>query len=329
MNKYKHYYYYLLLFIIALGLVFLGLVLGSVDIDIISYLKGEADQTTVYIINNIRLPRVLMSVLAGAGLAVCGAAYQAIFRNPLSDPYILGVSSGASLGASLAIVFGLEGLFFGISGFAFAFALFTVWFIVKISSIGNRLHNTTLLLSGISINFLMASIISLLMVMNKESMDKIIFWTMGSMSSAKFSDLGIVLFFVLLGIVVIRIFAKELNILLTGSETARSLGVDVEKTKKIILFFSTLMIAVIVSYCGVIGFIGLIVPHIIRLLVGSDNRKIIPYSIFGGIIFTLIADILARTLISPSELPIGSITSIVGAPFFIFLLYNAKKKLNP
>ena len=154
--------------------------------------------------------------------------------------------------------------------------------------------------------------ISIIMVVNQDSMDKIIFWTMGSLSGSKFSDITIVLPFVLIGIIIIRIYARELNALLTGNDTARSLGVNVERTKKIILFFSTLMIGVIVSYCGVIGFVGLIVPHIIRLLVGSDNRRIIPFSIFGGMIFMLVADIISRTAIAPSELPIGSITAEIG-----------------
>lgn len=312
---------YCLLTIVVLGLMILGLFLGSVDI-------RSFDENSLYIIQNLRLPRVIMCVLSGAGLAVCGAAYQAIFRNPLSDPYTLGISSGAALGAATAIVLGLDVFFFSIGGFAFSFALLTVFIIIRISSVGNRLHITTLLLAGISINFLIAAIISIIMVVNQDSMDKIIFWTMGSLSGSKFSDIAIVLPFVLIGIVIIRIYARELNALLTGNDTARSLGVNVERTKKLILFFSTLMIGVIVSYCGVIGFVGLIVPHIIRLLVGSDNRRIIPFSIFGGMIFMLVADIISRTAIAPSELPIGSITAVVGAPFFIYLLYNAKKKLN-
>ena len=314
--------WYCLLTLVVLGLMFLGLFLGSVDI-------SSFDANSLYIIKEIRLPRVIMCVLTGAGLSVCGAAYQAIFRNPLSDPYTLGISSGASFGAALAIVLGLDSFLFGIGGFAFLFALLTVWVIIRIASVGNRLHITTLLLAGISINFLMSALISILMVMNQKSMDKIIFWTMGSLSGSKFSDIWVVLTFVLLGIIIIRVYARELNALLTGNDSARSLGVNVERTKKLVLFFSTLMIGVIVSYCGVIGFVGLIVPHIIRLLVGSDNRRIIPYSVFGGMIFMLLADILSRTLIAPSELPIGSITAVVGAPFFIYLLYNAKKKLNP
>ena len=312
---------YCLLTIVVLGLMILGLFLGSVDI-------RSFDENSLYIIKHLRLPRVIMCVLSGAGLAVCGAAYQAIFRNPLSDPYTLGISSGAALGAATAIVLGLDVFFFSIGGFAFSYALLTVWIIIRISSVGNRLHITTLLLAGISINFLIAAIISIIMVVNQDSMDKIIFWTMGSLSGSKFSDIAIVFPFVLIGIIIIRIYARELNALLTGNDTARSLGVNVERTKKLILFFSTLMIGVIVSYCGVIGFVGLIVPHIIRLLVGSDNRRIIPFSIFGGMIFMLVADIISRTAIAPSELPIGSITAVVGAPFFIYLLYNAKKKLN-
>lgn len=314
--------WYFVLTLIIIGLVFLGLFWGSVDV-------SSFDENSLYIIKNIRLPRVIMCILCGAGLAVCGSAYQAIFQNPLSDPYILGVSSGASLGAAIAIVLGLEGMFFGIGGFAFLFALGAVWVIIKIASIGNRLHTTTLLLAGISINFLMAALITILMVISSENMDKIIFWTMGSMSATKFSDLWAVFLFVLIGIIVIRVYARELNAMLTGTDSARSLGVNVERTKKIILLFSTLMIGIIVANCGVIGFVGLIVPHIVRTLVGSDNRRIIPFSIFGGIIFMLLADILSRVLIAPSELPVGSITALIGSPFFIYLLYNAKKQLNP
>ncbi|MDD2488453.1 MAG: iron ABC transporter permease [Bacteroidales bacterium] len=318
----KDIFWYFILTIVVFILMLLGLFLGSVDI--VSF-----DENSLYIIKNLRLPRVIMCVLSGAGLAVCGAAYQAIFRNPLSDPYTLGISSGASLGAAIAIVLGFDVFFFSIGSFAFLFALLTVWIIIRIASVGNRLHITTLLLAGISINFLIAALISIIMVINQDSMDKIIFWTMGSMSGSKFSDIAIVLPFVVVGIIIIRIYARDLNALLTGTDSARSLGVNVERTKKLLLFFSTLMIGVIVSYCGVIGFVGLIVPHIIRLLVGADNRRIIPYSIFGGMIFMLLADIISRTMIAPSELPIGSITAIVGAPFFIYLLYNAKKKLNP
>lgn len=317
----KKTYFFIILAGIILVLCFFACIFGSVDI-------SELTSADKYILYNIRLPRVLMCIVAGATLAVCGGAYQAVFKNPLSDPYILGVSSGASLGASFAIVLGLDALIIGVPLIAFVFALLTVALIMKLSRVGNRMHTTTLILAGISFNFLFSAIISLIMFIDREDMHKIYFWTMGSLSGIKYSDVIIVAFFTVFGYIMLRMLAKRMNALLLGDISAQSIGIDVEKTKKSILIVSTLMTSAVVSYCGVIGFVGLIVPHIIRLIVGGDNRKILPYSVFGGIIFMLLADILARTLASPNELPIGTITSIVGAPFFIYLLYNAKQKLH-
>ncbi len=317
----KKTYFFIILTGIILVLCFFACIFGSVDI-------SELTSADKYILYNIRLPRVLMCIVAGATLGVCGGAYQAVFKNPLSDPYILGVSSGASLGASFAIVLGLDALIIGVPLIAFVFALLTVALIMKLSRVGNRMHTTTLILAGISFNFLFSAIISLIMFIDREDMHKIYFWTMGSLSGIKYSDVIIVAFFTVFGYIMLRMLAKRMNALLLGDISAQSIGIDVEKTKKSILITSTLMTSAVVSYCGVIGFVGLIVPHIIRLIVGGDNRKILPYSVFGGIIFMLLADILARTLASPNELPIGTITSIVGAPFFIYLLYNAKQKLH-
>lgn len=317
----KKTYFFIILTGIILVLCFFACIFGSVDI-------SELTSADKYILYKIRLPRVLMCIVAGATLAVCGGAYQAVFKNPLSDPYILGVSSGASLGASFAIVLGLDALIIGVPLIAFVFALLTVALIMKLSRVGNRMHTTTLILAGISFNFLFSAIISLIMFIDREDMHKIYFWTMGSLSGIKYSDVIIVAFFTVFGYIMLKMLAKRMNALLLGDISAQSIGIDVEKTKKIILIVSTLMTSAVVSYCGVIGFVGLIVPHIIRLIVGGDNRKILPYSVFGGIIFMLLADILARTLASPNELPIGTITSIVGAPFFIYLLYNAKQKLH-
>ena len=317
----KKTYFFIILTGIILVLCFFACIFGSVDI-------SELTSADKYILYNIRLPRVLMCIVAGATLAVCGGAYQAVFKNPLSDPYILGVSSGASLGASFAIVLGLDALIIGVPLIAFVFALLTVALIMKLSRVGNRMHTTTLILAGISFNFLFSAIISLIMFIDREDMHKIYFWTMGSLSGIKYSDVIIVAVFTVLGYIMLKMLAKRMNALLLGDISAQSIGIDVEKTKKSILIVSTLMTSAVVSYCGVIGFVGLIVPHIIRLIVGGDNRKILPYSVFGGIIFMLLADILARTLASPNELPIGTITSIVGAPFFIYLLYNAKQKLH-
>ncbi len=273
----------------------------------------------------LRLPRVVMSVLVGAILSVCGAAYQSIFRNPLTDPYVLGVSSGASLGAAVAILLGLEAYLWGVGGMALLAALLTVLFIYRIASIGNRMHTTTLLLTGVCLTLLISAVISFLMVLNQEKMDTIIFWTMGSFGSAAWADVAILAPVAVLGIGVVLWYSRDLNLLLAGSEAARSMGVEVEKVKRTLLLFTTLMVAFAVSSCGVIGFVGLIVPHAVRLVAGPDNRRVVPYAMLCGAIFVLVCDTLARYLLRPSELPVGSITSIIGAPLFIYLLYKNKK----
>lgn len=289
--------------------------------------EGSYDSAEYMIVWRLRLPRIVLSVLAGSALAVCGGAYQSVFRNPLTDPYILGISSGASLGAAIAILLGWESYLLGIGFSALVTALLTVFLIFRISSIGNRLHTSTLLLTGVCFNFLISAIISFILVLRKDKMDKIIFWTMGSLSSVSWMDVLIVLPFIVAGILVVLYYSKDLNILLLGSETAQSLGVQVEKVKKILLFFTTLMVAFVVSTCGVIGFVGLIVPHIVRIILGSDNRVVIPFSVFVGAVFMLFADTFARTVLQPAELPVGSITALIGAPFFIYLLYQAKQKI--
>ena len=274
---------------------------------------------------NIRMPRILLSVTVGAALSVCGAAYQSIFRNPLTDPYVLGISSGASLGAAIAILLGLEAYLLGVGACALATGLLTIVAIYRIASIGNRMHTTTLLLTGVCITFLISAVISFLMVLRQDKMDSIIFWTMGSFASATWTDVAIVSPVVAIGIIVVRYYCRDLNLLLAGSETAKSLGVEVERVKKVLLVATTLMVAFCVSVCGVIGFVGLVVPHCVRLIFGPDNRKIVPYSILLGGLFLLLCDTLARTLLIPSELPVGSLTALVGAPLFIALLYKNKK----
>ena len=273
----------------------------------------------------LRLPRVLMSVLVGAVLSVCGAAYQSIFRNPLTDPYVLGVSSGASLGAAVAILLGLEAWLWGVGGMALAAALATVWLIYRIASIGNRMHTTTLLLTGVCLTLLISALISFLMVLNQEKMDSIIFWTMGSFGSSSWTDVALMAPVALIGMGVVLWYGRDLNLLLAGSEAAKSMGCEVEKVKRVLLVATTLMVAFAVSSCGVIGFVGLIVPHAVRLVAGPDNRKVVPYSILCGAMFVLVCDTLARYLLRPSELPVGSLTSMVGAPLFIYLLYKNKK----
>ena len=295
-----------------------------------SCLLGAADIRMADIVNSqifwqLRLPRVLMSVLVGAVLSVCGAAYQSIFRNPLTDPYVLGVSSGASLGAAVAILLGLEAFLWGVGGMALAAALATVWLIYRIASIGNRMHTTTLLLTGVCLTLLISALISFLMVLNKEKMDSIIFWTMGSFGSSSWTDVAVMAPVAVAGMGVVLWYSRDLNLLLAGSEAAKSMGCEVEKVKRVLLLATTLMVAFAVSSCGVIGFVGLIVPHAVRLVAGADNRRVVPYSMLCGALFVLVCDTLARYLLRPSELPVGSLTSMVGAPMFIYLLYRNKK----
>ncbi|MBR1784158.1 MAG: iron ABC transporter permease [Bacteroidales bacterium] len=306
-----------------LALLLLAAMCGSCMVGAVDFSWGEVWHSAIFL--QLRLPRVLMSVVVGAVLSVCGAAYQSIFRNPLTDPYVLGVSSGASLGAAVAILLGLEAYLWGVGGMALAAALATVWLIYRIASIGNRMHTTTLLLTGVCLTLLISAAISFLMVMNQEKMDSIIFWTMGSFASAGWSDVAVVTPVAVAGIGVVLYHARELNLLLAGSEAARSMGVEVERLKRTLLLFTTLMVAFAVSASGVIGFVGLIVPHAVRLVAGPDNRRVVPYSMLCGALFVLVCDTLARCLLRPSELPVGSLTSMVGAPLFIYLLYKNKR----
>lgn len=308
---------------LLLAVVLLAAMLGCSMLGVVRFSWAEMWSSPIFL--NLRLPRVLLSVLVGAALSVCGAAYQSVFRNPLTDPYVLGVSSGASLGAAVAIVLGLEAYMLGVGACALVTGLLTLVVIYRIASIGNRMHTTTLLLTGVCITFLISAVISFLMVMHQDKMDSIIFWTMGSLASASWTDVAFVAPVVLIGVGVTLFFCRDLNLMLAGSETARSLGVEVERVRRIILLFTTVMVAFCVSACGVIGFVGLVVPHCIRLVCGPDNRKIVPYSIFVGGLFLLLCDTLARTLLMPAELPVGSLTALVGAPLFVYLLYKNKK----
>lgn len=280
-------------------------------------------QTTFWI---LRFPRVLMALLAGAALALCGNVFQAIFRNPLCDPYILGISSGASLGAAIAFVLGWNTLIFGITAPALLTALLTLFLIIGITRLSRSHSTSTLLLAGIAVNFFISALITLLMVMNQESMQQIIFWTMGSLANAGWNDvLGLSIALILMGSLLFY-FNKDLNIIQLGNNTAKNLGVDADKTIFLLLGIASLLTAVVVSLCGVIGFVGLITPHAIRLLLGNDLRKNFFPTLFAGAVFLLIADTLARTVALPAELPVGCITALVGGPYFIWLLCTKMRK---
>lgn len=275
----------------------------------------------------LRLTRIVMSVLVGASLAACGCVFQSIFRNPICDPYVLGISSGSSLGGALAFILGWDAFCFGITLPALATGLLTLFIILIISKVSKRKSIETLLLVGVAINFLISAIITLLMVLNQQEMHKILFWTMGSLATVSWAEVVMMLAAMVICIFVFFFYAKDLNIMQMGSDMANNLGVPTQRVTHIALIFSSLLIAAAVSFCGVIGFIGLIIPHIVRLMFGNNMRTMLSYSLLFGAFFLLLADTLARTLALPSELPVGSITALAGAPYFLFLLLrqNAKR----
>lgn len=301
------------------------------EIPLIDKLVNTNDINEVYqkIILMIRLPRILLAGLVGACLSTVGCSYQGIFKNPMADPYVLGVSTGAALGATLAIVFGFTVSFLGlgiITLSAFCGSIVTIIVVYNISRIGNKVPVVSMLLSGIAVNFFLSSIISLLMVFNREDVEKIVFWTMGSFSAASWKSALIITPLTLIGIIMIYVYARDLNIMLTGESSAQSLGINVERVKKQLLLITSIMVAAAVSVSGIIGFVGLLVPHAFRLVLGPDHKILIPFSAVGGAIFLITCDTLARNLIPPAEIPVGAITSLFGAPFFIYLLWLNNKK---
>lgn len=292
----------------------------------ISYL-GKSQQSIIW---NIRLPRVLLGVLVGASLSLTGASFQGMFKNPMADPYIIGISSGAALGATIAIILKLEFTIFkfsSISIFAFMGGLLAVMLVYNIARVKNQVPVVTLLLSGVAIGQFFTAIMSFLMVIFSKDMSKIVFWTLGSLAGKGWNPIITLALPVIASMGLINVFARDLNIMLTGDESAESLGIDVERTKIYILLLGTFMTSIVVSVSGIIGFVGLIIPHIVRLLIGPDHRILLPASALMGGIFMIFADTLARMIISPVEIPVGIITALFGGPFFIYLLRKKKRNL--
>ncbi len=285
-------------------------------------------QSHILTMMQLRLPRVLMSILAGGALAASGAVFQSVFKNPICDPYVLGISSGASLGAAIAFILGWNYYLFGVTIPALVTALLTLGIIVSLYSTSFKRETYTILLVGIALNFLISAIITFLMVTHQQEMQKIIFWTMGSLTAVNWFDLLLFTPLCIISLYFLFYYSKSLNIIQVGDAEAQSLGVNVNKTVIVSLLFSSILIAGVVSLCGVIGFIGLIVPHIVRILFGNHLKNVMLYSLFFGALFLLLADTLARIIVENSELPVGSITAIIGAPYFIYLLLKNKQKLS-
>jgi len=265
----------------------------------------------------------VLAAFVGASLAAAGALYQALFRNPLADPYILGISSGAGLGAMIAIVVtaGATAARFGVVPLAaFIGSGLTMLLVVRLASTRGRLDPTSLLLAGVAVSYTLAALTAFVMVYAREQMAAIVYWMMGGLSAASWGYVVMIVPMFLLGIAYPLLSTRELNIMLLGDDRAGELGVNVERFKLGVLAAASLLTAAAVSVSGLIGFVGLMTPHIVRLILGPDHRLLLPASILGGATLMVVADLIARTVLAPVEIPVGIVTAVFGGPFFIWLL---------
>ncbi len=290
-------------------------------------ISGVKDSDSI-IVWQLRVPRTIMAFLSGAALALCGTVLQSILRNGIADPFITGSSSGAALGAAIAIAFlGWIGEFAGITViplFAFIFSIIMTIFSYNLALKNKKINSETLILAGISINFLVSSIIAFIFIFKRESMEKIIFWTMGSFAFSTWNQIVFLSIIFLLVIIIFIKFKKEIDILVSGDECASTIGVNIQLVKKILLFSVSVLVASTVTFCGIIGFVGMVVPHISNHFNGKRFSENIISSVLIGGLFLLLCDCISRTLFSPIEIPVGAVTSLVGAPYFIYLLKRRK-----
>lgn len=332
-KNFKNFILILCAIIILVVLMFLSIGLGTLEIDyikvkdIILYNLGCSQnlywtKTENLIIWDMRLPRIILACLAGAGLAVSGVAMQAVVKNPLADPYILGISAGASAGATAIIALNLIDITqeYSVSIGAFSGAMLSMLILFFLNK--SNKDSVRLLLSGCVISILFSSISSIIMfwAKDKDKISSIVFWLMGSVADANWTMIPLVFVAVIVGIILLIIYHRQLNAMLLGEETAHTLGVNTKKLRWQLIIVIAIMIGIIVAFCGMIGFIGFVIPHIVRSLFGANHKFVIPISAFIGAIFLLICDIIARIIVIPEELPIGIITSMIGAPFFIYIL---------
>ncbi len=324
--------------VIAIAIFSVGI--GSVFIPPLTTLKillsrlpliaidADWSKTFETILLEIRLPRVALVALTGAALATSGVAYQGLFRNPLADPYLIGVAAGASLGATLVIAIqiayhvnpGLVAVPLG----AFAGALITVALVYALGRVGRSVPTTTLILAGVAVGSLAVSLTTFLFLRVGERTPRVLAYLLGGYGGSGWDAVWAVLPFAAIGFVVIYLYARPLNVLLFDEEQAQQLGINVEHVKVIVIVAATLITAAAVAFSGLIGFVGLIVPHAARFLVGPDHRRLLPLAVLGGAGFLMLADLIARTVIAPEELPLGVVTAFAGAPFFLYLLRRSK-----
>nr|WP_037580948.1 iron ABC transporter permease [Sporolactobacillus terrae] len=336
----------LLLFLIAASMVFsvsigqvhiplrqsMNIMLHILSADHIGSLDSVTNDSYFNIIYQIRMPRVLFALLIGMGLSLCGAVMQAIVQNPLADPYIIGISSGASLGATVAILIGFGAAAFlsnfGIAFGAFIGAVLTSAAVLLLSSIGGRATSVKLILSGVVVGAFCSSMSNLVIYFanNAEGVQKVAFWSMGSLAPSSWDKVPILASVVLTGCALFLFQHRILNTMLLGDESAVTLGINLSLYRKIYMVLAALITGTMVAYSGTIGFVGLIVPHICRGLFGADHKRLLPATLLLGGLFLIWADILSRILIPNVDLPIGIITSVIGSPLFIYMI--VKKGYN-
>ena len=327
----------MLALLLAAGLV-LSLGVGAVGIaptrvlEALGLVGGSGiDETDATIVWHLRLPRVLLAALVGGGLGAAGAGYQGLFRNPLADPFVVGASSGAALGATLAIVGRLEWSFWELGPVplsALAGAWLAVTLVYSLASIGRQVPTLSLLLSGVAVSSFLGAMVSLLMFLNDEKLATILGWLMGSLSGRGWPMLQATAPLIAIGGVLLWFMSRSLDALTFGEEAASSLGLRLTRLRAVVLFSASLATAASVAAGGIIGFVGLIAPHIARLLVGARHAYVIPASALLGALLLLAADDLARVVAAPAELPVGVMTALLGSPFFLYLLKTRQRELG-
>lgn len=315
---------------VLLAAVWLGVSIGSVKIPISTLWNPGADATATNILWKIRMPRVVLAGLVGASLAISGAAFQGLLKNPLADPYTLGVSSGASVGAVMTLFFGISIPFLGIYTlpvFSMVGAALTMFLVLGFARLVDRaMRMETIILTGIIFGSFLGSVLSLMIALTGEELRQIIGWLLGSVSMRGWSYITMILPFVVVGSFMLWLNRRELNAMLFGEERAHHLGVNVKRRKFTILIGGSILTGSAVAVSGTIGFVGLVVPHMTRLLWGSDHRHLLTLSFMNGATLLIICDLIARTIISPTELPVGVITAFIGAPVFAFIFYKQRRK---
>ena len=328
----------LLALVLAVGLVSLSL--GPVDIPVshvtwivlsaIGIDVPEFGRTEQLVIEQIRLPRIIVGAAVGMALGIAGATMQGLFRNPMADPGIIGVSAGGALGAVVAIATGLTGLFFlALPVFAFVGAMAAAFLVYGIAVVGGHFSMATLLLAGVAVNAFLGAVVSaiILFLPDNEALREILFWLAGGLDSRSWEHVRIAGPLIVGSAVILLLMARDLNLLMLGDDEARSMGVRVGATRIVLLAAAALATGAAVAVSGTIAFVGLVIPHILRLLLGPDNRVLIPMSALGGAAFVILADTVARMIIEPAEFRVGVLTAFVGAPFFILLLIKNKRQV--